>query len=77
MPNMSINAYAICPYYMSARERYIACEGLVPGTRCHSRFPTARAMERWTQHACCTYRYAERCPLAAALEGAYGGMEDV
>ena len=71
MPNTSANADVICPYYLGAGDIYIACEGLIPGTRTHARFLTGRHKERWLRRVCCTYRYANVCPAAAALSALY------
>ena len=79
MANDTESGRAICPYFLRVNtlkngRAIIACEGIVGQTETFNMFRSKKAMERWSQENCETYRYG-KCRIAQMLDMKYEGGE--
>ena len=57
---------AVCPYFKSAYERTIHCEGLLPGTDLRSSFPTYHACRTSIKTTCADRERCRECLIFKA-----------
>ncbi len=71
MPNKPGAAQTICPYYLNETPCSVTCEGLSPCSSIVLRFRAVKDKQLHKARLCDTFFYAQRCPMARALDERY------
>ncbi len=75
MPNDRISADALCPYYKAHTGRSVSCLWM-GGSQLMIRFMTPERRTHHIEKYCTAWDYG-KCPLAALMEKAYSGREEM
>lgn len=58
---------AVCPYFRTANEKSIYCDGIIPGTQLRTRFPNFGACHYYVRTVCCDLERCSECKIAQSI----------